>query len=112
MSRVVGAERMTLEELAALLREEEQRAESEELTGKLAPVLRRMRGYLDLLEEVCDPVDEYEQLIDAEPAGKMMGHGKRYMWDHARDFPFAYKIGNRWKYSPSGIRRYLKRRAA
>lgn len=101
---------MTVEELIAQLREEEQRAESEDLTGRLAPVLRRMRGYLDLLEEVRG--EEYEQLIDAEPAGKMMGHGKRYMWDHARDFPFAYKIGSRWKFSPSGIRRYLKRRAA
>ena len=103
---------MTVEELIGLLREEEQRAETEELTGRLAPVLRRMRGYLDLLEEVGPPIEEYEQLIDAKAAGKMMGFKRRYIWDHSKDFPFAHKIGGRWKYSPSGTRRYLKRRAA
>jgi predicted DNA-binding transcriptional regulator AlpA len=57
-------------------------------------------------------LDEDEGLIDAEPAGKMLGHSRRYMWDHAKEFPFAYHIGNRWKFSPSGIRRWLKRRRA
>ena len=99
--------------MIAQLREEERRAEEEDLTGKLAPVLRRMRGYLDLLEEVVsqDP-DEHEQLIDATEAGKMMCYSRRYMWDHAKDFTFAHHIGRNWKFSPSGIRRWLKRRAA
>ena len=104
---------MTLEELVAQLLAEEQRAESEDLTGKLAPVLRRMRGYLELLDEVVsDPIDEQEQLIDANAAAGMLGFKRRYVWDHSRDFTFAYRIGNKWKYSPSGILRYLKRRAA
>ena len=41
---------MTLEELTAQLREEEQRAEDEDATVKLAPVLRRLVGYLDLVD--------------------------------------------------------------
>ncbi len=103
---------MTLEELAAQLREEHQRAVVEDTTAKLAPVLERMIGYVDHVDDgrPVDRPDEDEGLIDAEPAGKMLGHSKRYMWDHAKEFPFAYHIGNRWKFSPSGIRRWLKRR--
>ena len=104
---------MTLEELTAQLREEHQRAVVEDTTVKLAPVLERMIGYVDHVDD-GRPVngrDEHEELIDAEAAGKMLGHGRRYMWDHAKEFPFAYQIGRHWKYSPSGIRRYLKRRS-
>lgn len=103
---------MTLEELAAQLREEHQRAVVEDATVKKAPLLERMIGYVDHIDGVDsrDPIDEREELIDAEAAGKMLGHGRRYMWDHAKQFPFAYQIGRHWKYSPSGIRRYLKRR--
>ena len=103
---------MTLEELTAQLRQEHQRAVVEDTTVKLAPVLERMIGYVDHVDGMgsCDPDDEREELIDAEAAGKMLGHGRRYMWDHAKEFPFAYRIGRRWKFSPSGIRRYLKRR--
>ena len=105
---------MTLEELAAQLREEEQRAADEDATVKLAPVIRRFLGYLDLVDEIVSPdaMDEHEELIDAEEAGKMLGHGKRYMWTHAKEFRFAYRIGRSWKFSPSGIRRWLKGKAA
>ncbi len=105
---------VTLEPWAAQLREEHQRAVVEDTTTKLAPVLERIIGYVDHVDGVGsrDPIDQQEELIDAEAAGKMLGHGRRYMWDHAKEFPFAYQIGRHWKYSPSGIRRYLKRRAA
>ena len=103
---------MTLEELTAQLREEHERAVVEDTTVKLAPVLERIIGYMKHVDGAGsrDLIDEHEELIDAVDAGKMLGHGRRYMWDHARDFPFAYQLGRHWKFSPSGIRRYLKRR--
>ena len=102
---------MTLEDLIALLREEEQRAESEDLTGKLAPVLRRMRGYVALLEEVGPPMDEYEAPVRAPECARLLGRGIRYVWCHSHEFPFAFQQGRHWFYSPSGIERWKKRRS-
>ena len=106
---------MTIAELVVHLRDEHRRAQVEDTTAKLAPVLERILGYLDAVDDGHPrdgPHDPDETLIDATAAGRMLGHGRRYMWDHAKEFPFAYHIGRHWKYSPSGIRRYLKRRAA
>ena len=103
---------MTIAELVVHLRDEHRRAQVEDTTAKLAPVLERIIGYLDAVDDgqPRDGLDPGETLIDADAAGRMLGHGRRYMWDHAKDFPFAYQIGRHWKFSPTGIRRWLNRR--
>ena len=105
-----GVRRMTLEELAAQLREEYQRAVVEDATVKKAPLLERLIGYLDHVDGV-DPLDEYEAPVRAPECARLLGRGIRYVWDHSQEFPFAFKQGREWFYRPSGIERWKKRRS-
>ena len=105
---------MTLEELAAQLREEEQRAVEENATVTLAPVIRRFLSYLDLVDEIRshDLLDQYEAPVRAPECARLLGRGIRYVWCHSHEVPFAFQQGRQWFYSPSGIERWKKRRSA
>ncbi len=103
---------MTVDELAAQLREEYQRAVEENATVTLAPVIRRFLNYLDLVDEIRSHDDEYEAPVRAPECARLLGRSVRYVWAHSETFPFAFKQGREWFYSPSGIERWKKRRAA
>lgn len=103
---------MTPAELIAELECERQVAEAEDARVLKAPLLQRIIALVGGLETVPEqPVDAGSDVIDAKLAAKMLGWSKRTVWDHASTYPFAWKEGGRWKFSRSGIRRWIAQHA-
>ena len=57
----------------------------------------------------ADADDELRPL-DCEGAARALGKSVDWIKRHARELPFAKRIGRTWRFSPTGVRRYLEGR--
>ena len=103
---------MTTAELIAELERERISAELEDARVLKAPLLRRvitLVGELDGTDQATEPTND---VIDAKEAAVMLGWKVRTVWAHSPEYPFARMEGGRWKYSRSGVRRWITQHAA
>ena len=103
---------MTRAELIAELEREREAAEAEDARVLKAPLLHRvitLVGELDGSDQTTEPAND---VVDAKEAATMLGWSVRTVWDHAPEYPFAWKEGGRWKFSRGGIRRWITQHAA
>ena len=103
---------MTRAELIAELERERVSAELEDARVLKAPLLHHvimLVGELDGSDHAPEPTND---VIDAREAAVMLGWTVRTVWAHSHDYPFARREGGRWKYSRSGIRRWITQHAA
>jgi hypothetical protein len=103
---------MTRAELIAELERERQAAEVEDARVLKAPLLRRvitLMAELDGSDQATEPAND---VIDAKEAAVMLGWTVRTVWAHSSEYPFARREGGRWKYSRSGIKRWITQHAA
>lgn len=51
-----------------------------------------------------------EKLLDAEQAAQLLNQTAYWVRRHARELPFAVRIGRGWRFSAAGIARFIRRR--
>ena len=102
---------MTRAELIAALERERQAAEAEDARVLKAPLLRRVITLMAELDgdQAAEPAND---VIDAKEAATMLGWTVRTVWAHSSEYPFARREGGRWKYSRSGVKRWITQHAA
>jgi predicted DNA-binding transcriptional regulator AlpA len=59
------------------------------------------------------PSDGTDRTVDVREAARLLGMSPSWVYRHARELPFAHRVGSRAvRFSVSGIRRYLARRCS
>lgn len=98
---------MNVPELRAEL---ERRAAEAERIGATAPVAAIYRA---LIEEIATlngtgSAPRPDRLLTAHEVAPRLGCSPRYIYAHAKDFPFTRKLGNLVRFSEHGLADYLR----
>ena len=84
--------------------------------GTLVPMVTMCDQFIAALKQLDetdgsrDRLVEDDELLDAGTAAGLLGHGRRFMYDHAGEFDFTVRIGRSVRFSRKGIQRYVTRR--
>ena len=106
---------VTKSELVAAMKVEEAAAEekgSTVLEARNTAYWRQRVLLLDDVVQVATSTDEETELVGATEAAKRLGHSRRWMYDHADDFPFTVRFPDGGvRFSRTGIAEFLEQRS-
>ena len=101
---------MTPAELATDL---ERRAAQAEAVGATAPLAATYRAIAAELASLngngAAPTPHPDRLLTAGEVAPRLGCSRRYIYAHAKDFPFVRKIGNLVRFSEAGLVAWITR---
>jgi hypothetical protein len=102
---------ITLDEIAAAPERaaELSSAERQKVTLAVAAILAAIAAAPVEIAKALAAVDE-DKLLGVEQAAEMLGLIAYWVRRHARELPFALRIGRGWRFSRSGIERYIRQR--
>jgi hypothetical protein len=102
---------MTLDDIKARLQERADVAAKMHATAPVADVLRVVLSELEGLGEEASPAAD--RWLTAEQAAPLLGVTVRWMYDHAKNLPFAKRLSRKClRFSESGLVRYRDRQRA